>query len=64
MTGYTDQNAPILDSFAGYPTNHRGVRDLVYLNLGTDGSGRPRFHEVGELAGVTPVSPSTVLAPW
>jgi Na+-translocating ferredoxin:NAD+ oxidoreductase RnfD subunit len=57
VTGYTDQNAPIPDSFAGYPTNHRGVRDLVYLNLGTDGSGRPRFREVGELAGVDPGEP-------
>ncbi|HEX2564810.1 MAG TPA: CRTAC1 family protein, partial [Acidimicrobiales bacterium] len=52
VTGYTDQNAPIPDSFAGYPTNHRGVRDLVYLNLGTDGSSRPRFREVGGLVGV------------
>jgi Na+-translocating ferredoxin:NAD+ oxidoreductase RnfD subunit len=52
VTGYTDTNAPIPDSFAGFPTNHRGVRDLLYLNLGADGSGPPRFREVGELAGV------------
>ena len=52
VTGYTDPNAPIPDAIVGYPTNHRGVRDLLYLNLGTDPSGRPRFREVGELAGL------------
>jgi Na+-translocating ferredoxin:NAD+ oxidoreductase RnfD subunit len=57
VAGYTDPNAPIPGSFAGFPTNHRAVRDLVYLNLGTDGSGRPRFREVGELAGVDPGEP-------
>ena len=57
VTGYTDPNAPIPDSFAGYPTNHRGVRDLLYLNLGTDRSGQPRFREVGKLAGVDPGDP-------
>ena len=57
VAGYTDPNAPIPDSFAGFPTNHRGVRDLLYLNLGTDRSGPPRFREVGELAGVDPGEP-------
>ena len=57
VTGYTDPNAPIPDSFAGYPTNHRGVRDLLYLNLGTDRSGQPRFREVGKFAGVDPGDP-------
>jgi Na+-translocating ferredoxin:NAD+ oxidoreductase RnfD subunit len=57
VTGYTEPNAPIPDSFAGFPTNHRGVRDLLYLNLGTEGSGPPRFREVGELAGVDPGEP-------
>ena len=57
VAGYTDPNAPIPDSLAGYPTNHRGVRDLLYLNLGTDGGGPPRFREVGELAGVDPGEP-------
>ena len=52
VAGYTDPNAPIPDSFAGFPTNHRGVRDLLYLNLGTDTSGRPSFREVGALLGV------------
>jgi Na+-translocating ferredoxin:NAD+ oxidoreductase RnfD subunit len=57
VTGYTDPNAPLPDSSAGYPTNHRGVRDLLYLNLGADRSGEPRFREVGELAGVDPGEP-------
>ena len=57
VAGYTDPNAPIPGSFAGFPTNHRGVRDLLYLNLGTDRSGPPRFREVGELAGVDPGEP-------
>ena len=52
VAGYTDPNAPIPDSFEGFPTNHRGVRDLLYLNEGTDSGGRPSFREVGELAGV------------
>jgi hypothetical protein len=33
------------------------VRDLLYLNLGTDTSGRPRFREVGELVGLDPGEP-------
>jgi hypothetical protein len=57
VTGYTNPNAPIPGSFDGYPTNHRGVRDLLYLNLGPDPSGAPRFREVGELAGVDPGEP-------
>jgi hypothetical protein len=52
VTGYTDQNAPIEGSFDGYPTNHRGVRDLLYVNEGVGRDGRPRFREVGEEAGV------------
>jgi hypothetical protein len=52
VAGYTDPNAPITGSFDGFPTNHRAVRDLLYLNRGTDGSGRPRFREVGEAAGI------------
>jgi hypothetical protein len=52
VTGYTDMNAPIEGSFEGFPTNHRGVRDLVYLNQGSRGGGRPTFREVGEVLGV------------
>ena len=45
--GYTDVNAPIQGSSAGFPTSHAGVRDLLYLNLG-----RGRFREVGRAAGL------------
>ncbi len=57
VAGYTDRNAPIPDSVAGFPTNHRGVRDLLYLNLGTGSGGRPSFREVGELTGLDPGEP-------
>lgn len=52
VAGYTDPNAPIPDSFEGFPQNHRGVRDLLYLNQGRDRHGRTTFREVGELAAV------------
>ncbi|HEY6567524.1 MAG TPA: FG-GAP-like repeat-containing protein [Actinomycetota bacterium] len=52
VTGYTDMNAPIPGSFEGFPTNHRGVRDLLYLNQGSEGTGPATFREVAELAGV------------
>ena len=45
--GYADLNAPIAGSSAGFPSNHAGVRDLLYLNLG-----RGRFREVGRAAGL------------
>ena len=32
---------------AGYPTNHLGVRDLLFLNEGNGPNGRARFREVG-----------------
>ncbi len=52
VAGYTDVNAPIPGSPAGFPTNHRGVRDLLYLNDGPDANGRSRFREVGAEAGL------------
>ena len=52
VTGYTDMNAPNPESFEGFPTNHLGVRDLLYLNQGTGGTGPATFREVGELVGV------------
>ncbi|HUQ21572.1 MAG TPA: FG-GAP-like repeat-containing protein [Gaiellaceae bacterium] len=45
--GYTDVNAPIPGSSAGFPGDHLGVRDLLYLNLG-----RGRFREIGRQAGL------------
>jgi hypothetical protein len=52
VTGYTDVNAPLPGSASGFPNDHRGVRDLVYLNEGPDARGRTRFREVGKAAGV------------
>jgi ASPIC and UnbV/FG-GAP-like repeat len=54
VAGYTDVNAPIPSSSAGFPTNHKGMRDFLYLNAGTDENGRSRFREVGREAGLEP----------
>ncbi len=50
--GYTDLNAPISGSDAGFPTNHAGVRDLLYLNQGRGKGRHARFREVGRQAGL------------
>ena len=47
VAGYTEANAPIPGSMAGFPTNHLGVRDLLFLNEGNGPNGRARFREVG-----------------
>ena len=47
VAGYTDMNQPVVSSAAGFPTDHAGVRDLLYLN-----EGRGRFREVGRAAGI------------
>jgi hypothetical protein len=52
VAGYTDRNAPIPGSDAGFPSNFSGVRDLLYLNVGRDKHGRSRFREVGRQAGL------------
>jgi hypothetical protein len=52
VTGYTDVNSPIPSSSGGFPTNHRGLRDFLYLNEGTDADGHSRFREVGRQAGL------------
>lgn len=52
VAGYTNQNFPVPGSAAGFPTNFAGVRDLLYLNVGRDKSGRSRFREVGVDAGL------------
>ena len=54
VAGYTEANAPIPGSMAGYPTNHLGVRDLLFLNEGNGPNGRARFREVGRQAGIDP----------
>ncbi|MCI0633411.1 MAG: CRTAC1 family protein, partial [Actinobacteria bacterium] len=52
VSGYTDLNAPVPGSIEGFPTSHAGVRDLLYLNEGTDENGRSTFREVGAQAGL------------
>jgi hypothetical protein len=54
VASYTDVNAPIPSSTAGFPTNHEGMRDFLYLNVGTDAHGHSRFREVGRQAGLEP----------
>jgi Na+-translocating ferredoxin:NAD+ oxidoreductase RnfD subunit len=49
VAGYTEAQGAIPGSSAGYPTNHLGVRDELFLNLGYG-----RFREVGRLAGLDP----------
>jgi len=52
VAGYADPNVPVAGSAAGFPNNHAGVRDLLYLNLGRDRHGHSRFREVGAQAGL------------
>jgi Na+-translocating ferredoxin:NAD+ oxidoreductase RnfD subunit len=47
VAGYSDPNDPVPGSFAGFPTNIAGVRDLLFLNQGGE-----RFREVGVAAGL------------
>jgi Na+-translocating ferredoxin:NAD+ oxidoreductase RnfD subunit len=54
VAGYTEPNASIPGSAAGYPTNHLGVRDLLFLNEGNGSNGRARFREVGRQVGLDP----------
>jgi hypothetical protein len=52
VAGYTNNNAPVPSSAAGFPTNHQGVRDLLFLNEGNDSRGRAHFREVGSQVGL------------
>jgi Na+-translocating ferredoxin:NAD+ oxidoreductase RnfD subunit len=54
VAGYTESNGAIPGSTAGFPTNHLGVRDLLFLNEGNGPDGRARFREVGRQAGIDP----------
>jgi FG-GAP-like repeat/ASPIC and UnbV len=49
VAGYAEMNGVIAGSSAGFPTNHLGVRDELFLNEG-DG----RFREVGTRVGIDP----------
>src|SRR6185312_2035076 len=52
VAGYTDINAPTPGSAAGFPTNHLGVRDELFLNEGNGPDGHARFREVGKQVGL------------
>jgi ASPIC and UnbV/FG-GAP-like repeat len=54
VAGYTEPHGPIPGSSAGYPTNHLGVRDLLFLNLGNRRDGHARFREAGKQVGLDP----------
>ena len=47
VAGYADLNEPVPNSYAGFPTNVAGVRDLLFLN-----EGHGSFREVGRQAGL------------
>jgi Na+-translocating ferredoxin:NAD+ oxidoreductase RnfD subunit len=49
VAGYTEPNATIPGSVAGFPTNHLGVRDELFLN-----EGNRHFSEVGARVGIDP----------
>jgi hypothetical protein len=49
VAGYTEENGAIPSSTAGFPTNHLGVKDELFLNLG-----HRRFREVASEAGLDP----------
>ena len=52
VAGYTEVNGPIPGSSAGYPTNHLGVRDLLFVNEGNGADGHAHFREVGRQVGL------------
>jgi hypothetical protein len=51
VTSYADPNVRV-ESSAGFPSNHLPLRDLLYLNVGTDDEGRSTFREASRAAGI------------
>ncbi len=51
VSSYTDPNF-VVDPASGFPSDHKAVRDLLYLNEGPDETGRSTFREVAREAGV------------
>jgi hypothetical protein len=51
VSSYTDPNF-VVDPASGFPSDHKAVRDLLYLNEGPDKTGRSTFREVARAAGV------------
>jgi Na+-transporting NADH:ubiquinone oxidoreductase subunit NqrB len=54
VAGYTEEHGAIPGSDRGFPTNHLGVRDLLFLNEGNRANGRAHFREVSSQAGLDP----------
>ncbi len=52
VTGYTDPNGAIPSSSSGFPGNHLGVADRLYLSQGAGESGRPTFRDVAAQVGI------------
>ena len=52
VAGYVDVNNRNPESAGGFPNSFLGLRDLLFINEGLDHTGRARFREVGELAGL------------
>ena len=50
VSSYTDPNF-VVDTASGFPSDHAPVRDLLYLNEGTDANGHSTFREVARPAG-------------
>ena len=51
VSSYTDPNF-VVDPASGFPSDHAPVRDLLYLNEGTDKNGHSTFREVARPAGI------------
>ena len=51
VAGYTDVNHRLPGSESGFPADHAGVRDLLFLNEGGAGT-HPTFREIGRAAGL------------
>jgi hypothetical protein len=52
VAGYVDLNRRIPDATLGFPNTFAGRRDLLFVNEGAHGGGRPRFREAGVEAGL------------
>jgi hypothetical protein len=53
VSSYTDPNY-VVDPASGFPSDHAAVRDVLYLNEGTDGDGHSTFGDVARQAGIEP----------
>ena len=51
VSSYTDPNF-VVDPASGFPSDHAPVRDLLYLNEGTDENGHSTFREVARPTGI------------